>query len=226
MVASPPFTVDVPNSPAIPGETIPRHNALSHSSLRFQPSSEIETVFDIVKYSAAKYGDKKALGSRKLIKKHHEVKKVKKLVDGQLQEVDKNWTFFECGEYEYMSYTEHEKCVLELGSGLRKLGLRSEDGDRVHMFASTRYMELSPAYMSAETRTLTVELMKRTLARTRPRSNVTIPLHRHRLRHSWRRRSPALPCRHKSKSHLFGASSPQNFHLDSLLCKRYPNHHL
>jgi len=57
-----------------------------------------------MKYSAAKYGDKKALGLRMLIKKHHEVKKVKKMVDGQLKDVDKNWAFFECGEYKYELY--------------------------------------------------------------------------------------------------------------------------
>lgn len=101
-----------------------------------QPADGVATLYDLVKWSAAKFGDARATGSRKLLKTHHEVKKVKKVVDGQLQEVDKNWTYFELSGYSYMSFKEYFTLVLQIGGGLRKLGLVEKD--RVHMFAATR----------------------------------------------------------------------------------------
>lgn len=137
MTNKPPFTVEVPGSSPVHGETIPRRSVRSPKKLLVSPDEEnIATVFDIVRSSAKKYGDRKAVGSRKLIKKHHETKKVKKMVDGKVQEVDKMWTYFELSGYSYLSFKEYETLVLQLGAGLRKLGLKAED--RVHMFASTR----------------------------------------------------------------------------------------
>jgi long-chain acyl-CoA synthetase len=138
MSLSPPFTVEVDGCAPIKGETIPRRNITSKSSLCWQPTANIETVFDIVKYAAAKYGNKKALGSRKLVKKHLEIKKLKKIINGVAQEVDKKWTFFEMSSYEYVSYTEHETLVEKVGSAFRALGMDSSD--KVHLFASTRYV--------------------------------------------------------------------------------------
>jgi long-chain acyl-CoA synthetase len=137
MTLKPPFTVEVPGSQSVPGETIPRRNVRSPEKLLISPDEEnISTVFDIVKESSKKFGDRKAVGSRKLIRTHHETKKVKKVVDGKVQEVDKNWTYFELSGYTYLSFKEYETLVLQLGSGLRNLGLHVED--RVHLFASTR----------------------------------------------------------------------------------------
>ena len=65
------------------------------------------------------------------------VKKVKKQVDGKEQEVDKKWTYFELSEYHYLSFIEHEKSATRIGAGLRKLGMTA--GDRLHIFAATRY---------------------------------------------------------------------------------------
>ncbi|PVH72850.1 long-chain-fatty-acid-CoA ligase-like protein [Cadophora sp. DSE1049] len=144
MSGLPPFTVPVADSPSIAGETLPRRNARASAKLISKPDEKISTLFDIVEQSATRYGNKKALGSRKIIRMHHEIKKVKKLVDGELQEVDKKWSYFELGGYEYMSFTEHHKLVLEIGSGFRKLGLAAPD--RVHMFASTSAHWLATAH--------------------------------------------------------------------------------
>ena len=76
------------------------------------------------------------MGTRKLIKMHHENKKVKKMVDGKLQEVDKKWSYYELSGYTYISFVEYEKKVLSIGSGLANLGLTK--GDRVHLFGATR----------------------------------------------------------------------------------------
>jgi len=136
MARNPPFTKEVVGSAPVEGETIPRRNARTYEHLVTQPAEGINTLFDVVKYSAAKFGDAKAIGSRKLLKTHNEVKKIKKVIDGQVQEVDKNWTYFELSGYSYMSFKELETLVLQIGAGLRKLGLVEKD--RVHMFASTR----------------------------------------------------------------------------------------
>lgn len=133
---TPPFTVGVEGYPVVPGETIPRRNAQHPDKLLTSPEEGVNTIFDIFTHSAKKYPDLRALGSRTLIKTHTEIKKVKKVIDGQLQEVDKEWTYKELSGYSYLTFKEYETLALQIGAGLRKLGLQSYD--RVHMFASTR----------------------------------------------------------------------------------------
>ena len=135
-ITGPPFSVEVPGYEPIKGETIPRRHPVAKEKLVSTPSDDVRTIFDILKRSADKYGNAKALGSRRLIKTHHETKKVTKIVEGVSKEVDKNWTYFELSEYSYISYVEYEKLALDVGAGLRKLGLAK--GDRVHLFAGTR----------------------------------------------------------------------------------------
>ena len=135
IVKKPPFSLEVPGCKPVEGETIPRRHPLSVNKLQDRPEEGIATVFDIVKRSSEKFGNAKALGSRKLIKTHQEVKKIKKVVDGQEQEVDKKWTYFELSGYEYMSFQEYETLTHQLGAGYRKLGL--EKNDRIHIFAAT-----------------------------------------------------------------------------------------
>jgi long-chain acyl-CoA synthetase len=136
MTKNPPFTIEVAGSTPVEGETIPRRNARSPNKLLSQPEDGVATIFDIIKKSAEKYGDRKAVGTRKLIKTYNETKKVKKVIEGHVQEVDKNWTYFELSGYSYLTFKEYETLVLQMGAGLRKLGLVTND--RVHMFASTR----------------------------------------------------------------------------------------
>ena len=56
-------------------------------------------------------------------------------MDGKEEEGEKKWTYFELSEYSYMSYVEYEKLCLQLGSGLRKIGLGK--GDKIHLFCAT-----------------------------------------------------------------------------------------
>ena len=136
LVQKPPFSIEVPNSVSVPGETTPRRNPLAKDGLIDRPSPEVDTVFALVKRSAEKYGDRPGVGSRKLIHTHNEIKKVSKIVDGKPQEVEKTWTVLELSEYSYLTWAEHFRSILEVASGLRKLGLTSKD--RTHIFASTR----------------------------------------------------------------------------------------
>ncbi|EMR71896.1 hypothetical protein MGN70_014238 [Eutypa lata] len=131
----PPFTVEVPGAQPVEGETIPRRHPLAKDGLITTPADNITTAYELLRVSVAKYGNAKAVGSRRLLRTHQETKKVKKMVDGVEQEVDKNWTFFELSPYDYISYNEYEKLTLNIGSGLRKLGMVK--GDRIHIFAAT-----------------------------------------------------------------------------------------
>lgn len=169
MTRQPPFTAEVADAISIDGQTIPRRNARTSKQLLSQPEDGVSTLFDIVTRSANKFGDQPCLGSRTLIQKHYETKKVKKVVDGEVREVDKKWTYFELGPYQYMTFKEYHMLVLEIGAGLRKLGLVATD--KVHMFASTRYIMLSQSGP-----TLTFQCP---LASHSSRSNVTVHANRH-----------------------------------------------
>ncbi|KAE8450505.1 hypothetical protein EG329_006235 [Mollisiaceae sp. DMI_Dod_QoI] len=141
---TPPFSVDAPGYKQVDGETIPRRHPLTVNKLQERPSEDIVTIFDIIKRSSEKYGNAKALGSRKLIKTHLETKKIKKMVDGKEQEVDKQWTYFELSGYEYLSFHDYEKLILQIGAGYRKLGMNKDD--RVHIFAATSAHWLATAH--------------------------------------------------------------------------------
>jgi long-chain acyl-CoA synthetase len=136
MFKSPPFSLEVPNSPQIDGETIPRRNPAFLGSLVSRPCEEVATLFDVLLRSAEKFGDLKAVGTRMLIETHVEFKKVMKVIDGVEKEVEKKWVYFEMGEFEFETFGAYVRRCLRIGAGLRKLGLGV--GDRVHVFAATR----------------------------------------------------------------------------------------
>lgn len=140
----PPFSLEVSGCKAVPGQTIPRRHPLTVNQLKNTPHPDIVTIFDIINYSADKFGNAKAIGSRKLIKTHQETKKIKKIIDGQEQEVDKKWTYFELSSYKYLSFVEYRTLILELGSGFKKLGMQKDD--KVHIFAATSANWLATAH--------------------------------------------------------------------------------
>ena len=136
LYSSPPFTVEASGYKPAKGETIPRRHPAAKDKLITTPSDDVRTIFDILKRSADKFGNAKAIGTRKLVKVHSETKKVKKTVDGKTEEVDKKWSYFELSEYSYLSFVEYEKLTGQIGSGLRKLGMVK--GERLQLFAGTR----------------------------------------------------------------------------------------
>ncbi|KAH8680943.1 AMP-binding enzyme [Xylariales sp. PMI_506] len=148
MSAKPPFSIEVPDSKPVEGETIPRRLPICEKGLITKPADNISTIYELVRVSAAKYGNAKAIGSRRLVRTLQETKKVKKIIEGTEQQIDKNWTFFELSPYEYITFHEYETLILNLGSGLRKLGMQKDD--RVHIFAATsqNWLALSHAASS------------------------------------------------------------------------------
>ncbi|KAI1434455.1 hypothetical protein GGR50DRAFT_662544 [Xylaria sp. CBS 124048] len=142
-----PYSIESPGAPEIKGETKPRRHPLTKDGLITKPADNISTAYELLRVSVAKYGNARCMGSRRLIRTHQETKKVKKIVDGKEQEVDKAWTYFELSPYEYLSFNEYEALVLNIGSGLRKLGMTR--GDRVHIFAATSSHWLSMFHAAA-----------------------------------------------------------------------------
>ncbi|KAI8296140.1 Acyl-CoA synthetase FUM16 [Colletotrichum sp. SAR11_240] len=144
-VHKPPYTVEAPGYERVEGETLPRRHWKAKDALRTQPHPEIHTMYDIVKRSARVYPNEPAVGTRKLVHLHREKKMVPKNVDGEVRQVEKEWQFFELSKFSYLTYTEFQTYILQLGSGLRKLGLGKES--RLHLFATTsaNWMALSHA---------------------------------------------------------------------------------
>jgi long-chain acyl-CoA synthetase len=136
MSGKPPFTVEASGYQKKDGETIPRRHPAAKDKLIDTPADNVKTIHELVKRSAEVFGNAKAMGSRKLVRTHQEVKKIKKTIDGTPQEIEKKWTYFELSGYNYLSFVEYERLTLQLGAGFRKLGMNK--GDRLHLFAATR----------------------------------------------------------------------------------------
>lgn len=135
-VHKPPYTVEAPGVEKVPGETIPRRHPRFKDQLRNSPAEGVHTVYDIIQRSARIYPNHQAVGYRKLIKLHKETKKVQRNVDGEIREVDKEWQFFELSPFHFYTYKEYLELIHQVGAGLRKIGLTSEQ--KLHLFASTR----------------------------------------------------------------------------------------
>ncbi|KAK9375767.1 eukaryotic long-chain fatty acid CoA synthetase (LC-FACS) [Lipomyces chichibuensis] len=120
---SPPYSKES-GIPAARNEVPARRNINSTppgSSLRVFPADGIETTYDLIQWVAKKYGDKPALGSRKIIKIHEETKLIKKIVDGQETTVPKKWNYFELSPYAFVTYNELLDEVNVLGAALKFL---------------------------------------------------------------------------------------------------------
>ncbi|KAL1598837.1 long-chain fatty acid-CoA ligase [Paraconiothyrium brasiliense] len=139
-----PVTVEVSGVQKVDGETIPRRNAKTADALRLRPNSDINTLYDVLRYASAKFGNAKAVGTRKTVDVHEETKKIKKMIDGKEQEVDKKWQYFELGPYEWRSFVEFEQLCFYVGAAIKQLGFVPHD--RIHLFGATSMQWLSSAH--------------------------------------------------------------------------------
>ncbi|PNP42167.1 long-chain acyl-CoA synthetase [Trichoderma gamsii] len=146
-IRKPPFTIEAPGYEKVPGETIPRRHPAAKDGLLNKPADDVHTVWDIVRRSAREYPNHLAVGHRRLIELHKEIKKVPKNVDGQVIEVEKEWQFFELSKYDFLTFKEYETLVLQLGSGLRKLGFSGSH--KLHLFATTSVNWISMSHACA-----------------------------------------------------------------------------
>lgn len=136
MEKSPPFSFEVPGVEKIEGETLPRRNIRCRDGLITQPDPSVSTVLDIVTYAAGRFGNANCVGTRTVVNVHKETKKVKKMVNGQETETEKEWSYFELSPYKFLSFVEFQQLVGTLGAGLKKIGLGK--GDRIHLYGATR----------------------------------------------------------------------------------------
>ncbi len=139
-----PFTTEAAGAQKVDGETIPRRNLAAKDGLVMNPPGDVATLYDILRYSAAKYGNAKAVGARRIVNMHEETKKIKKMVDGKEQEVDKKWQYFELSPYKYKSFVEFEQLCLNVGYAIKKLGFQPKD--RLHLYAATSMQWLASAH--------------------------------------------------------------------------------
>jgi long-chain acyl-CoA synthetase len=181
-VERPPYTIISPGYKPVEGETIPRRHPKAKNGL-IERLPEAGTIFELLARSGKQYANEPAVGSRKLLEVHKEVKKVPKVVDGEVQQVDKEWQFFELSDYTFITYKEYEAQALQVGAGLRKLGL--EPKDKVHLFATTRSVMASSTSCAA-THPLTA--VQRQLAHHVARLFVAKPDDSDGLRYPWRKR--------------------------------------
>ncbi|KAM5343649.1 hypothetical protein ACJ41O_012186 [Fusarium nematophilum] len=134
-VHKPPFTIESPGYEKVPNETVPRRHPWAKDGLITSPADDVGTVFDIVSRSARLYPDRQAVGSRRLIKLHKEKKKIQTKTGGQIKEVEKEWQYFELSNYSFLTFKEYETLVLQVGSGLRQLGLTPSH--KLYLFGTT-----------------------------------------------------------------------------------------
>lgn len=164
-----PFSMETPGAVKKDGETMPRRNIRCKDGLITTPAPEIKTLYDIVNYSANKFGNAQCIGSRKLINTHTETKKVKKMVDGKEQEQDKKWTYFEFSGYTFKSFVEFQKSISTIGSGQKALGLSK--GEKIHLYGATSMNWFSMAH-AAFTQSLTIVTAYDTLGEEGLRSSI------------------------------------------------------
>ncbi|EAW13871.1 long-chain fatty acid-CoA ligase FAA1 [Aspergillus clavatus NRRL 1] len=153
MSKKPPFSVEAPNYEPVEGESIPRRLPVAKDGLLLRPAEDVATTYDILRRGARMFGNAKAVGTRRLIKTHVENKKIKRIVDGVEQEVDKQWTYFEMSGYTYLSFIEYERLALQLGCGLNKLGL--DKSNKIHLYGATSAHWLAMSH-GAASRSMTI----------------------------------------------------------------------
>lgn len=142
-----PHTVEAEGSVDIPGESRPRRHPSAKTALREEPEPGIATVFDILRRSARKFGDANAIGSRRAVDTHAESEPRK---DASGKTVNKQWTYYQLSDYEYISFRAFQGRALTVGSAMRNLGLMKQD--RVEIYAATSPFWFTVAHGMLDTR--------------------------------------------------------------------------
>ncbi|CUM63496.1 uncharacterized protein PRCAT00001072001 [Priceomyces carsonii] len=120
------------------GETAPRRKAAQKAAAVDKPlDSKAATLPEFVEECSKRGGNDKAMGWRNLLEVHTEIKKVKKLVDGEEREEDKEWLYYENSSYNFLTYNELWNQVQAYSRGLVSLGLKPDQTSRLHIYAST-----------------------------------------------------------------------------------------
>lgn len=150
------FQVNVPVGKAKEGETAPRRNYKVVDGAVTKPqNSKATTIYDFFQECVKTHGDRNAMGWRDLKQIYSETKKVNKMVDGEMTQVDKSWMFYEFGKYNYLSFPQLSDLIESYGRGICELGVAPEGKERLHIFASTspRWMQ---TFLASQTQAIPV----------------------------------------------------------------------
>lgn len=128
----------VPVGEARPGETAPRRRAAQRDGAVVRPlDSKATNLPEFFDECVAKYSNRKVMGWRNLIDTHSEKKEVTKIIKGKETKVEKEWLYYENSPYQYITFLELSKLIVTYGKGLVALGLKPNQQDKLHIFAST-----------------------------------------------------------------------------------------
>lgn len=150
--------VNVPVAePERSGETAPRRNAKLKdlTAIKRPVGYKANTVYEFILEAFNNGGDRNAIGYRDITEIHKEKKKVKKVVDGEEQEVEKTWLYYELSDYKYETYKQVNKYIHDYGRGLVKLGLKPNGEHKLHIFASTSHKWMK-TFLAAQTQAIPI----------------------------------------------------------------------
>lgn len=130
----------VPVGEAKPGETAPRRKATQKDGVVTRPADSSATnISEFFEECANRNPNNNAMGFRKLREVHVDTKKVTKIINGEEKQIDKDWIYYEYSDYEYVTYKKLLELVKSYSRGLVKLGVKPNQEEKVHIFASTSH---------------------------------------------------------------------------------------
>ncbi|CAJ0865938.1 17117_t:CDS:2 [Entrophospora sp. SA101] len=133
------FSVEV--GPEVEGETRIRRSYLSPDELLSTPKKGIKTLYDIVQHGVKKYGsNKNAIGYRKVVKIVEEEKEITKIVGDVETKEKKTWKYFQLSGYNWLTYSDFDRDIGMIGSGLLQLGFGKYSKITVYAATSVNWM--------------------------------------------------------------------------------------
>lgn len=112
-----------------------RRSSESPDKLLERPEANVNTMAELMQAARKRYGSKKNIAWRDVIREHTEEKVVsKKIGDEEVQET-KKWTYFELSPYKYITLEEFFTMVDQFASGMAQLDLDFKT--HFNIFAST-----------------------------------------------------------------------------------------
>ncbi|KAJ3051855.1 long-chain fatty acid-CoA ligase, partial [Rhizophlyctis rosea] len=122
--------------PANPNETpVIRNLNRTTGPLLNNINGTITTMYELFQYVAETFPTVESFGARHVVREVVEEKELTKVIGGVETKEVKKWTYFELSGYDWLSYAEAKTWVSDIGSGLRKIGLKEQD--KVTIFAAT-----------------------------------------------------------------------------------------
>ncbi|KAI9105288.1 hypothetical protein DFS34DRAFT_2823 [Phlyctochytrium arcticum] len=112
-----------------------RRNITKSDALAERPFPDMRTLYDVLGHSVKRNPDRKCMGIREIVRTVSEEKEITKLVDGETIKEKKTWNFYELSEYKWITFREAREATLNIGSGLRHIGVKP--GDKLTLFAAT-----------------------------------------------------------------------------------------